>query len=142
MPNTNESHVVHAGDWQGGGIQIVRQSVTCDEAQPLARGRVRCSVFVVIQLRPCAKGTQQTLAMELELGGYLPGKVVDHLFTQQSKTFGRLTRFVNTEAVSSESVSESAPLPFNPPPPPLLTLSSLRDWAISNIMHACRDDAR
>ena len=72
-----------------GGCSVVRKSVELDEV-PAASGRVRGTCYIVMDFKPCAEGTEETLTMEFDLKGRIPGRAVDGFLAQQAKLFDRL----------------------------------------------------
>jgi hypothetical protein len=43
-----------------------------------------------MDFKPCAEGTEETLTMEFDLKGRIPGRAVDGFLAQQAKLFDRL----------------------------------------------------
>jgi hypothetical protein len=86
------------GGGGGGSFTIVRKSLEKDDV-PVGAGRVRGLMYVVMTFKrdPQGQGTEQTLAMDFDLCGRVPGRAVDGFLAQQAKLFERLSRFVASE---------------------------------------------
>jgi hypothetical protein len=92
------AYVAHWTALPGGGVEITRSSLPEILAPELGRGRVRGRAFVVMRLLPTANGgTLMTMAMELDLGGSLPGSLVSRFLADQAKLFNKLADFAATE---------------------------------------------
>ena len=87
-----------AADSAGELFMIVRKSVEKDEV-PVAPGRVRGLSYVVMTFRrdPAGCGTEQTLAMDFDIRGRIPGRAVDGFLAQQAGLFDKLSKFVSSK---------------------------------------------
>jgi hypothetical protein len=90
----------------GESFMIVRKSVETADV-PVAPGRVRGLSYVVMTFRrdPAGHGTEQTLAMDFDIKGRLPGRAVDGFLAQQAALFGKLTKFVGSRVRSVPMLS-------------------------------------
>ena len=80
----------------GDRVVIARTSVELPE-KPVARGRVRARAFVVTELQRVNNGTRMTLCLEFNVGGNIPGRLVDGFLNGQSRAFRNLSRLVASE---------------------------------------------
>eukprot|EP01047_Picozoa_sp_COSAG01_P084521 COSAG01_NODE_18177_length_1095_cov_1.183735_2_plen_163_part_01 len=80
----------------GDRVVIARMSVELPE-KPAARGRVRARAFVVTELQRVDNGTMMTLCLEFNVGGNIPGRLVDGFLSGQSHTFRNLSRLAASE---------------------------------------------
>ena len=100
----------------GGGVEIIRSSLPEVLAPELGRGRVRGRAFVVMRLLPAANGgTLMTMAMELDLGGSLPGSLVNRFLADQAKLFNKLADFAATEPGQYNGPPKSTTSSTTPP---------------------------
>ena len=90
----------------GESFMIVRKSVETADV-PVAPARVRGLSYVVMTFRrdPAGHGTEQTLAMDFDIKGRLPGRAVDGFLAQQAALFGKLTKFVGSRVRSVPMLS-------------------------------------
>ena len=84
--------------WSGtedGTIHIARKSLGDSvvdigtERDPETTGYVRQQVFVSTILEPCPEGTRHTMAMEFNLGGRLPARLIERFLGEQVKIYER-----------------------------------------------------
>lgn len=82
----------------GESFMIVRKSVEKDDV-PVAPGRVRGLSYVVMTFRrdPAGCGTEQTLAMDFDIKGRIPGRALDGFLAQQAGLFDKLSKFVGSK---------------------------------------------
>ena len=94
-------HCVTGSNENDESFMIVRKSVDNVDI-PVAPGRVRGLSYVVMSFRrdPEGKGTEQTLAMDFDIKGRLPGRAVDGFLAQQAALFDKLTKFVGSKVRS------------------------------------------
>jgi hypothetical protein len=78
--------------------------LSCFSLQPACHGAIRhvshmrvLFADVVTTLRPCAEGTVHTVAMEFDLRGSFPARIVDAFLAQQAKIFSRLSRYIASD---------------------------------------------
>lgn len=94
-------------------FMVVRKSVEKDDLS-VAPGRVRGLSYVVMTFRrdPDRQGTEQTLAMDFDIKGRIPGRAVDGFLAQQAGLFDKLTKFVGSQVIQRYMVAFACLLAF------------------------------
>ena len=84
-------------DSSGDRVAIVRTSIELPSEHPVGPGRVRAKQFVAHELERSANGTLHTITMEFNVGGNIPGRLVNAFLNGQTHTFRNLSRFFDSD---------------------------------------------
>jgi hypothetical protein len=81
-----------------GGARVVLARLSIDLPEiPVGRGRVRAQSYVVQEMVRCAAGTTMSLCMEFNVGGNIPGRLVNAFLNGQTHTFRNLSGLFASE---------------------------------------------